>query len=153
MSEHAATIAGMAEPDLDFPRIVFVPWVDEEPHEARASTARKIAASVASKERMPLVGVGATMNQLPDDWGSLPHRTLKSRSRAPHGSVVEVHFWPSLDTLAAMPPHGSHAIVLEWFSDDLSGWARHNHAVHFDTKQTLEPSLSPEAVELYGRID
>jgi hypothetical protein len=143
----------MAGTEADFPRFVYVPWVDEEPPDARAIVARRIAASVASKARIPLVGVSATMNQLPDDWGSLPHRTLKSRHRAPHGSTVEIHFWPSLDTLAAMPPHGSHAFVLEWFSDDLSGWARHNQALHFDTKQTLEPTLSAEALELYGRID
>lgn len=37
----------MAEADIDFPRYVYVPWVDEEPHAERASAARKIAASVA----------------------------------------------------------------------------------------------------------
>jgi hypothetical protein len=143
----------MAEPDVDFPQYVYVPWVDGEPHSARASEAREIASALASKKRIPLVGVGATKNQLPDDWGSLPYRTLKSRHGSSHGSAVEIHFWPMLDTLAAMPPHGTHAFVLEWGSDDLSGWARHNHAVHFDTKQTLEPSLSSDALELYGRID
>lgn len=153
MSEPAATIAGVTEPDADFPRYIFVPWVDGESHSARAGEARRIAASLASKKRIQLVGVGGTKNQLPDDWGSLPYRTLKSRHGSPRGSAVEIHFWPMLDTLAALPPHGTHAFVLEWASYDLSGWARHNHAVHFDTKLTLEPSLSPEALELYGRID
>ena len=142
----------MVEADVEFPRYVYVPWVDGESHSARANEARMIAAALASKKRISLVGVGATKNQLPDDWGSLPYRTLKSRHGS-HGSGVEIHFWPMLDTLAAMPPHGAHAFVLEWGSYDLSGWARHNHAVHFDTKQALESSLSPDAIELYERID
>lgn len=137
----------------DFPPFVYVPWIDGEPHAARADETRKIAEALSARTRLPLIGVGATKSQLPDDWGSRPYRTLKSRHGLAHGSSIEVHFWPSLDTLASMPPRGAYAFVLEWGSDDLSGWARHNNAIDFDTKQELQPSLSTAAVELYRRID
>lgn len=42
--------------------------------------------------------------------------------------------------------------ALEWASYDHSGWARRNHAVHFDTKEKLAPALSADAIKFYERI-
>lgn len=108
---------------------------------------------------MPLIGVGATKQQLPDDWGKNGYRTLKSSQGYTRAGSVEIHFWPSVDTFASLRPSGTHTLVLEWASYgggitcDLSGWARHNRAFHFDTKTELEPALSVEAIALYQRID
>jgi hypothetical protein len=145
----------MADPDSGaFPRFVYVPWSDEEPHAPRAEQAVGLARALAAQIGHPVIGIASTKNQLPDDWGKLPYRTRKSSTAAVHGPAVEVHFWPSIDDLASMSPkRASHAFVLEWGSDDLSGWARHNHAVHFDTKEELAPALSADAIKLYERID
>lgn len=95
--------AATTDPHVEFPRFVHVPWIDGEPHSARANQTRQIAAALASKSHALVEGGGTTKDQLPDGWGSLPCRTLKSLHGVPHSSVVEIHFWPSFDTLAAMP--------------------------------------------------
>ncbi len=145
----------MADPGSNsFPRFVYLPWSDEEPHAPRAEEAVGLAGALAARIGHPLIGIASTKEQLPDDWGKLPYRTRKSSTAAVFGRAVEVHFWPSIDDLAAMSPkRASHAFVLEWGSHDLSGWARHNHAVHFDTKEELVPKLSADAIKLYERID
>lgn len=137
-----------------FPRFVYVPWSVEEPHASRAKQAVGLARALAAQIRHPIIGIASTKDQLPDDWGKLPYRTRKSSTAAVPDPAVEVHFWPSIDDLASMSPkRASHAFVLEWGSDDLSGWARHNHAVQFDTKEELAPALSTHAIKLYERID
>ena len=145
----------MADSDSGtFPRFVYIPWSDEETHALRAEQAVGLACALAAQTGHPVIGIASTKDQLPDDWGKLPYRTRKSSTAADPGPAIEVHFWPSVDDLAAMSPkRASHAFVLEWGSDDLSGWARHNHAVHFDTKEQLAPALSAEAIKLYERID
>lgn len=101
-----------------------------------------------------IIGVASTKDQLPDGWRRLPYRTRRSSTAAVPAPAVEVHFWPSIDDLASVSPkRASHAFVLEWRFDDLSGWARHNHAVHFDTREELPQTLSADAIELYERID
>jgi hypothetical protein len=144
----------MADPDSGaFPRFVYVPWSDEEPHASRADQAVGLARALAAQIRQPVIGIASTKDQLPDDWGKLPYRTRKSSANAVPAPAVEIHFWPSIDDLASMSPkRASHAFVLEWASDDLSGWARHNHAVHFDTREELAPALSADAIKLYERI-
>lgn len=52
-----------------------------------------------------------------------------------------------------LPTRAKHAFILEWGSDDLSGWARHSGAVHFDEKRQMSPALSAHALELYKAID
>jgi hypothetical protein len=145
----------MADPGSGaFPRFVYVPWSDREPHTPRAEQAVGMALALAAQIRHPIIGIASTKDQLPDTWGKLPYRTRKSSAAAVPGPAVEVHFWPSIDDLASMSPkRASHAFVLEWGSDDLSGWARHNHAVHFDTREELAPALSADALKLYEQID
>ncbi|BAJ73214.1 signal recognition particle GTPase [Microbacterium testaceum StLB037] len=137
-----------------FPRFIYVPWVSDQPHSARADETVELATELAAQIRRPVIGIASTKDQLPDDWGKRPYRTRKSSAAATSGPAVEVHFWPSLDDLAAMNPgRAAHAFILEFGSDDLSGWARHHHAVHFDTKDELTPALSAEAISLYESID
>lgn len=145
----------MADPHSGtFPRFVYVPWSDEEAHTTRANQVAGLARALAAQTRQPIIGIASTKNQLPNDWGKLPYRTRKSSTASVPGPAVEIHFWPSIDDLASMSPkRAAHAFVLEWGSDDLSGWARHNHAVHFDTKEELTPALSADATKLYERID
>lgn len=155
MSDSATTLHLMSNPDSSaFPRFIYVPWSDSEPHAPRAEQAVELARALATQIERPVIGVASTKSQLPDDWGKLPYRTRKSSTAAVRCPAVEVHFSPSIDDLAAMSPQRSaHAFVLEWGSDDLSGWARHNHAVRLDTEEELEPLLSADALELYERID
>lgn len=159
MSSAASTLGPVAAAESDFPQYVYAPWVDGVPHSDRAKQVVELGRALANQTRLPLIGVGATKNQLPDDWGKLGYRTKKSSQGGGHGGSIEIHFWPSIDTFASLGPEGTHAFVLEWasFRDtttyDLSGWARHNHAVHFDSKEVMAPALSDDALELYRRID
>lgn len=155
MSEVALSLGCVADPDSStFPRFIYVPWSDAEPHALRADQAVRLARALAAQVKRPIIGIASTKDQLPDDWGKLPYRTRKSSANAVSAPAVEVHFWPSIDDLASMSPkRASHAFVLEWPSYDLSGWARHNHAIHFDTKEELTPALSADAIKLYERID
>lgn len=139
--------------NITMPRYIYVPWVAMEPHELRASRAVDLALALSMQIRHPILGIASTKDELPEDWGTLPCRTRKSSAFAVPGPAIQVHFWPSIDDLASMVPRrASHAFVLEWGRDDLSGWARHNHALHLDTGEELAPTLSAEAVELYERI-
>lgn len=156
MSEVALSLGSVANPDSSstFPRFIYIPWSDAESYELRADEAVSLARALAAQVKRPIIGIASTKDQLPDDWGKLPYRTRKSSVNAAPAAAVEVHFWPSIDDLASMnPKRASHAFVLEWASYDLSGWARHNHAVHFDTKEELAPALSADAIKLYERID
>lgn len=138
----------------EFPRYIYVPWIDGEPHGERADQTVALAEALAWEVGLPVLGVAATAQQIPDGWGKRPYRTRKSRAHSVAGPAVEVYFWPTLDLLASMPPtHGKRTFVLEWGSDDLSGWARHAGAVHFDEKQTMVPTITAEALELYAVID
>jgi hypothetical protein len=144
----------MASRSSEFPRYIYVPWIDGVPHGGRADETVELAQVVARETGLPVLGVAATTQQLPDDWGRRPYRTSKSRAHSVAGPAVEVYFWPTVDLLASMPPtHGEHTFVLEWGSDDLSGWARHAGAVDFDEKQTMVPTITAEALELYAAID
>lgn len=144
----------MSSEERKFPRHIYVPWIDGEPFDERAEQVVAIAQALAREAGLPLLGVAATAQQLPDDWGKHPYRTRKSRAHSVSGPAVEVYFWPTLDLLASMPPtHGKHTFVLEWGSDDLSGWARHAGAVHFDEKKKMAPECTTEALELYADID
>lgn len=156
VSEVALSLSSVADPDNNsiFPRFIYVPWADTDPHALRADQAVRLARALAAQVKHPILGIASTKEQLPIDWGKRPYRTRKSSANAVPAPAVEVHFWPSIDDLAAMSPkRASHAFVLEWASCDLSGWARHNHAVHFDTTEKLMPALSADAIKLYERID
>ena len=154
MSGVEATVSGMDTPgSRESPRFVYVPWNDEVSIDARASHVFAVARDLASKERLPVMGIAATKDQLPDGWGKLPYRTRKSSVAAINGPAVRIYFWPSLDDLASVAPARSgFVIVLEWEAGELAGWARHNHALNFDTRQELAPALSDGAMELYERI-
>ena len=135
------------------PRFVYVPWNDELSVDDRASHVLLVARDLASEERLPVMGIAATKDQLPGDWGKLPYRTRKSSVAAIDGPAVRIHFWPSLDDLASIAPASAgFVIVLEWEAGELAGWARHNHALDFDTGEELVPTRSAEAMELYERI-
>lgn len=151
----AATLGVVIDRDGGaLPRFLYVPWVDSEPPALREKHAVELAHTISVRTNLPLVGVASTKRQLPDDWGKLSYRTRKSSNSSVAGPVVAIHFWPSIDDLASMrPSRAGYALVLEWASDDLSGWARHNRAVHLDTNQVLAPTLSPESLKLYKRID
>ncbi|MFZ8756953.1 hypothetical protein ACO03V_05970 [Microbacterium sp. HMH0099] len=123
------------------------------PVDRRSSQVFAVARDLASKERLPVMGIAATKDQLPDGWGKLPYRTRKSSVAALDGPAVRIYFWPSLDDLASMAPASAgFVIVLEWEAGELAGWARHNQALNFDTREELVPARSGGAMELYERI-
>lgn len=154
LSAAATSLNAMTDPGIAFPRFIYVPWSGEQSPEQRGHQIVNLAHALAQRTGHPLLGIAATKNQLPDDWGKLPYRTRKSSSASVSGPAVEIHFWPSLDTLAYLSPaRAGYAFVLEWGSDDLSGWARHHHAIDFDTKEELAPAISDEAAGLYAQID
>jgi len=143
----------VADLEREFPRFIYVPWRDDVAHTDRGDQVVAIAQALAAKTRIPLLGVAATLNTLPDSWDGLPRQTLKS-SNGSGGAKIEIHFWPSTETFSRMnPSRAAHAFVLEFGNWDLSGWARHNGAVHFDTKDLMRPAISDEALDLYKRIE
>ena len=155
MSGVEATVSGMHTSGAqESPRFVYVPWNDELSIDSRASHVFAVARDLASKERLPVMGIAATKDQLPDGWGKFPYRTRKSSVAAIDGPAVRIYFWPSLDDLASMAPASSgFVIVLEWQAGELAGWARHNHALNFDTREELVTARSDAAMELYERIE
>lgn len=52
------------------PRFFYVPWNDELSVDSRASRVFLVAQDLASKGRLPVVGIAATDDQSPDGWGS-----------------------------------------------------------------------------------
>ena len=61
-----------AEPE--FPRYLYVPWVDGVSHADRSAAVVQLGRALAVETHLPLIGVGATKNQLPDDWEKLGYR-------------------------------------------------------------------------------
>lgn len=83
MSEVVVTLYCMTLNEPVFPRFVYVPWSDNEPHQERASQAVSIAKAVAAKAQIPVQGVAATAQQLPMIGAKL-HTGLESRAPIPH---------------------------------------------------------------------
>lgn len=136
-----------------FPQAIYVPWVSDELRVARVARVQTLAHRLALQTGHHITGYAATKSHLPAGWGRQPFVTRRTNV-VPVASGISIYFWPTISDLATFPPHRvAHAFVIEAASEDLSGWARHHRAVHFDTKQLLAPTLTPDALALYDRID
>lgn len=114
----------------------------------------RFAIELAARVGAPPIAVVTGKHMIPDDWGKRPYRTRTSSGNLHPGQPVEVHIWPSLEDLVALRATTTgHAIIIEYADHDLSGWARHRGAMHYDTKEILAPEVSEEALSLYAKID
>lgn len=129
-------------------RVIYIPWRDETPlYQAGPA----IAQYLAKAHRVPLSVLCITKNNAPDELSRVPIVTERSGSLA-NGGVVLV-FCPNYKLLSKLAHLSRSVIVMvEWPTENLSGWARLHGAYNLITQEEMAPGLSDQVRELLEQI-
>jgi hypothetical protein len=114
-------------------RVLFVPWSAES-----VTTAAELAQELRNGTGARGVVVVDQLTGKPDELAAWPHRTLRSRSTRVEPTDVAAVILPSYETLIEVRlPVDGFAVIAEYESDPLSGWAQFVGATNVDTQETM----------------
>ena len=129
-------------------RAIHIPWQDETPLYQAGSA---IAQYLAQAHRVPLSVLCITKSNSPDELSRVPIVTERSGSLV-DGGVVLV-YCPNYKLLGKLAHLSRSVIVMvEWPTENLSGWARLHGAYNLITQVEMAPGLSDQARELMDQI-
>ncbi|TFC22097.1 hypothetical protein E3O55_18950 [Cryobacterium sp. MDB1-18-2] len=131
-------------------RLFYVPWTDEVNNFVPGAELGRL---VARDARLPLQVAVTVENQIPDLLKGVDFVTEKSSGHLGIQARVVVLLHPSLKLLSRALPRdsGSKAVVVEFPTVPLHGWAAANGAFNVATREVQAP-LGAAEVKLYDRI-
>ena len=138
------------QPQSGTPRHFSLPWTDGEHN---LDEGIEFGKALAQSAKLPLEVGMPQLNQIPDELAKLPHFTERSHSslRIPR-VVLLLH--PTYKLMRhGRPGDGSYAVVVEFATEKLHGWATFTGALNIKSKEAMSPKLSAAARELYERIE
>jgi len=134
----------------ELPKTFYLPWTEGENN---LDEGIAFGTGLARATGLPLEVGMQLLNQIPEELGKLPHFTERSRSSM-RGPRVVLLLHPTFKLLGhAVSREGRYVVVVEYPTNELSGWAALAGAFNLKTKETMSVDLGTEALVLYKRIE